>query len=108
KVIRHRVAGNGPKIGDGLFGVMEVSATTMHEVKRETADARAEHVAALVRDGETWLVWCDTDYEADALMARMPADAVEVRGSHSVEKKEAGLAAFADGSARILVSKPSV
>lgn len=107
-VFRHRVDGNGPKIGDGLFGAMEVSATDMHRIKRETADARAARVAELVGDGESWLIWCDTDYEADALMARLPSDAVEVRGSHSVEKKEAGLAAFIDGSARILVSKPSI
>jgi len=108
KIVRHRVEHNGPVIGDGLFGTLEVSATEMHAVKRQTAEARAQRIGELVRDGEPWLIWCDTDYEADALMAVMPPDAVEVRGSHPVERKESGLAAFVDGSARILVSKPSV
>lgn len=108
RITRHRVASNGPRVGDGLFGVMEVSATEMFAVKRETATARAARIGDLVRDGEPWMVWCDTDDEADALMAVMPDGAVEVRGSHSVERKEAGLAAFVDGTARILVSKPSI
>lgn len=108
KIVRHRVAHNGPSIGDGLFGAMEVSATEMFAVKRRTAEARAACVGDLVRDGEPWLVWCDTDNEADALMAVMPPGAVEVRGSHSVEKKEYSLAAFADGTARVLVTKPSI
>ena len=108
KIVRHRVEHNGPRIGDGLFGTMEVSATEMFAVKRQTAEARAARIGELVRDGEPWLVWCDTDHEADALMAVMPSDAVEVRGSHPVERKESGLAAFVDGSARILVSKPSI
>ena len=108
KIVRHRAEHNGPVIGGGLFGTLEVSATEMHAVKRQTAEARAQRIGELVRDGEPWLIWCDTDYEADALMAVMPPDAVEVRGSHPVERKESGLAAFVDGSARILVSKPSV
>lgn len=108
RVVRHRVEHNGPRVGEGLFGTLEISATDMHEVKRVTAEARAARIGELVRDGEPWLIWCDTDYEADALMAVMPPDAIEVRGSHPVERKESGLAAFVDGSARILVSKPSV
>jgi len=56
---------------------------------------------------ERWVIWCDTDYEADALMALLP-DAGEVRGSHAIERKEETLAAFADGTLRVLVTKPAI
>jgi hypothetical protein len=56
------------------------------------------------------VVWCDTDYEADALLAALRGvpSVVEVRGSHSIDRKEDALEAFADGSARIVITKPSV
>ena len=41
-------------------------------------------------------------------MAKRIPQAVEVRGSHTPDKKEAALAAFSDGSVRVLISKPSV
>ncbi|MBX6747635.1 MAG: hypothetical protein IRY87_36855 [Acetobacteraceae bacterium] len=66
-------------------------------------------MAALVlaEAAEPWVVWCDTDYEADALRARLP-EAVEVRGSMPAERKEEALAAFADGEARVLITKPAI
>jgi hypothetical protein len=81
----------------------------MHAVKRETAQARAEAVGALVaaEPGEAWVIWCDNDAEADALMAAVPG-AVEVRGSHTPDRKEEALAAFAAGEARYIITKPSV
>ncbi len=106
-VIRHRAEATAIK-GADLFGSVEVSATGMHAVKRETAEARARTVADLVTaDDEPWVIWCDTDYEADALKALMP-DAREVRGSHTAEQKEATLRAFADGSVRVLITKPAI
>lgn len=95
--------------GDKLFRIPEMSATSIHQEKRLTADQRAEVVADLVNSdkGEAWVVWCDTDYEADALTARIP-DAVEVRGSMSEDLKEQRLVAFSEGTVRVIISKPSV
>jgi hypothetical protein len=108
EVIRHRAADSAPRVGEGLFGVEVMSATNIHDLKRHTIDARADVAAHLVTGStEAWVVWCDTDYEADALAARLP-DAIEVRGSHSIELKEERLAAFASGQARVLISKPSI
>lgn len=105
---RHKVAGDTRPAAGSLF-MEDVSATNMFAIKRQTADARADAVAALVNaePGEAWVIWCDTDAEADALNARIP-EAVEVRGSHSIDLKEERLAAFAAGQARILISKPSI
>lgn len=95
--------------GDMLFRIPDMSATSLHKEKRLTVDDRADVIADLVRtdNGEPWIVWCDTDYEADALIARIPG-ALEVRGSQSPEIKEKRLLAFSDGSARVLITKPRI
>jgi superfamily II DNA or RNA helicase len=105
-VHRHRAAGD-VRAPAGLLFATELSATNLHDVKRQTADARADMAAGLVPSGEPCVIWCDTDYEADALLKRLPG-AAEVRGSHTPERKEDTLAAFADGSVRVLITKPSV
>ena len=94
---------------DMLFRIPETSATSIHREKRLTANDRAQRIADVVNaeKGEAWVVWCDTDYEADALTARIP-DAVEVRGSMSDTMKEERLVGFSEGSVRVIVSKPTV
>jgi hypothetical protein len=96
----------------GLFGELAVSATDMHRIKRATAGERAKVTAALVdsESEEPWVVWCDTNYEADAVLTALkPFDSVaEVRGSHTTEQKERAIASFSDGDTRIMVTKPSV
>lgn len=109
RIHRHRAAGDVRAPIGALFAT-DLSATTLHDVKRQTATARAEAAAAIVCSlpaGEAAVVWCDTDYEADALAAALPG-AAEVRGSHTAERKEATLAAFASGEARILITKPAI
>lgn len=95
--------------GEHLFRIPDLSATSIHRERRMTLHERAARVGELVaaEPGEPWIVWCETDYEADALRAAIP-DAIEVRGSHPLERKEGSLDAFATGDARVLISKPSV
>ena len=92
-----------------MFGAPVMSATSLHDVKRQTIAARADALGALVaaEPAEPWVIWCDTDYEADALKAAAPS-AIEVRGSMSIDEKEEKLAAFSAGDAKHLISKPSV
>lgn len=105
---RHRTNGFVKPIGDGLFGEATLSATDMHKIKRQTADVRAAKVAEIVSaDREPWVIWCDTDYEADAVTAAYP-EAVEVRGSHPPEWKERRIEGFLDGSIRVLLTKASI
>jgi hypothetical protein len=112
-VITHHVEDAvGQAAGGGLFGDAIVSATSMHQIKRQTAEQRALLAAGLVlgETGEQWVIWCDTDYEADAILAALSGapNVREVRGSHTVERKEDALAGFLDGSVRVLITKPSV
>lgn len=97
------------KPGNGeLFKHATLSATTMHEELRDTAPKRAEAVAQLVnKSQETWIVWCNTNIEADELKKLIP-EAVEVRGSDKPEIKEMRLKDFSEGKNRVLISKPSI
>jgi hypothetical protein len=92
-----------------LFRSVDMSATSIHKEKRRTALPRAERVAELVahESNEPWVVWCETDYEADALASVIP-EAVEVRGSMPLDTKESRLDAFVRGDERILITKPSI
>lgn len=93
---------------DELFRVATLSATTMHKEMRLTAPKRAAKVAEIVNDSdEPWIVWCNTNTEADELTALIP-DAIEVRGDDSPEAKEKGLADFTEGRARVIITKPSI
>lgn len=111
-VHKHTAHEMAPIITDGLFADDSVSATNMHAVKRQTAEARSQIAAELVTSlkREPWVIWVDTDYEADAVIAALDTvpDVVEVRGSMSADAKELSLDKFADGKARILVTKPSI
>ncbi|MDO8800070.1 DEAD/DEAH box helicase [Phenylobacterium sp.] len=116
KVTRHVVQADtsiDPGVGRNgqlhFLRVPDTSATSIHREKRLTADARADKIAAVVAQepNEPWIVWCDTDYEADALTARIPG-ATEVRGSMHPDLKEERLTAFATGAVRILITKPSI
>ena len=92
-----------------LFRAVDMSATSYHKEKRITAALRAERIAEIVRaePEESWVIWCDTDYEADELTARLP-EAVEVRGSHRPELKEQRLVDFSEGRERVLITKPRI
>jgi superfamily II DNA or RNA helicase len=89
-----------------LFNTAGISATTMHEEKRLTNEARCKRAAELAKaTSGPVLIWCDTNYEADELRKHLP-DAVEVRGDD--KDKEGKLLGFADGQFRVLISKPSI
>jgi superfamily II DNA or RNA helicase len=89
-----------------LFCNEGISATSVHKEKRLSCGARSEVVAGLVNNStDSWVVWCDTDYEADELVKRIP-DAVEVRGSFTDSKKIQAIDQFSLGIARVIVCKP--
>lgn len=94
-------------VEDGqLFRLPAMSATTLHKEKRLTISARAQAAADLVNASQdTFVVWCNTNYEADQLIPLIP-DAIEVRGGDpNAEKK---LLAFTNGERRAIICKPSM
>lgn len=108
KVIRHQAHGSLVRPQDGTLFVANVSATSMHDLKRQTSAARAGAIAGVVSgDPDPWVIWCDTNDEADALKARIPG-ATEVRGSMPIDQKEEYLEAFTIGQIGKLITKPSI
>jgi hypothetical protein len=97
----------GPSAGL-LFADM-LSATNLHETMRASSHKRAEIAAAIIaaEPDEPWLIWCHTDYDADALRAVVP-DLTEVRGSDPTATKERRLTDFSEGRARVLLTKPRI
>ena len=110
-VVRHRASESAPSIRGGLFGDEVVSASNLHEGKRKTTANRAAIAVSLAKSNNNpWVIWVDSDYEADAVRQIYgPSDElVEVRGSMDPDAKERSLDLFADGSARVMLTKPSV
>ena len=107
-IVKHKAIGSKIKPAEGDLFAMDVSATSMFDVKRQTTTARADKIGELIGSSrEQWLVWCDTNDESAALVARIDG-AVEVRGNDSTEDKEERLLAFAAGKIKVLVTKPSI
>jgi len=88
-----------------LFELPAVGLKEQREERRRTVQERCEKAASLVNHtGQPALVWCDLNDEGDMLEKLIP-DAVQVSGSDSDDAKEERLMAFADGKARVLVTK---
>lgn len=107
---RHKAEESNIKgLDDGLFTEFRMSATSLHDVKRQTAEARADCVAGIVASepSESRIIWVDTDYESDAVKAAVPS-ACDIRGSMTIDRKEEIVAAFETGQIRHLIAKPAM
>ena len=87
---------------------LNMSATGFHREKQRTVKERAARCAEIANStDEQCIIWCYRNDEADELRKLLP-DAVEVRGSDKVEKKEQAAVDFAQGKIKTLISKPSI
>lgn len=77
--------------------------------RKQTLGARVARAAELVaaEQGESWLIWCGLNDEADQVAALIPG-AVNVPGNWDPEAKAEAFLNFADGDIRCLVTKPSI
>jgi DNA modification methylase/superfamily II DNA or RNA helicase len=91
-----------------LFAVEANTLQEQRAERRATLEERVAKAAALANGSdEQWLVWCDLNSESEALTKAIRG-AVEVTGSDTDEDKSSRMLGFADGSVRVLVSKPSI
>jgi len=98
------------KATDGaLFALPASTLRERQQARSGSIAARAAKVAEMIAADPKgpWIVWCNLNAEADAVRALIP-DAVEVRGSDSLEDKESAILTFAGGTTRVLVTKPSI
>jgi hypothetical protein len=109
KVERHFVSVENEVAPDGfLFNVAGISATSIHDEKRQTNEVRCKKAAELLAgiDGPC-VIWVDTNYEADELK-KVIQEAIEVRGTLKDSEKERLLFGFSNGEYRVLLSKGSI
>lgn len=91
-----------------LFAMEANTLSERRDARRASLHQRVTECSALVNsDSDHWIVWCELNDESTAL-AKAINGAVEVRGSDSTESKESRLESFANGTTRVLVSKPSI
>lgn len=96
--------------GGGLLFPM--AASTLSErlaARRQSLPQRVAAAAEIVNAApeRPWLLWCNLNDEADALVRAIPG-AVQVSGSDSREDKVRKLVAFSRGEIERLVTKPSI
>jgi hypothetical protein len=79
------------------------------KIRKATLEARCLRAASLAaaEPAEPWLMWCGLNAEAGRLAALIPG-AVNVEGSWTPEAKAEAFLAFADGTIRTLITKPSI
>lgn len=96
-------------LADGmLFALPAVGMKEQRDERRRTIEERCRMTADLVNNtGQPALVWCHLNDEG-ALLEKMIPDCVQVSGADSDETKEDRLLAFAEGRARVLVTKPKI
>jgi hypothetical protein len=90
----------------GQFQLLTPVAKSMTEVRHEqqqTIEQRCEAAAELASD-KTSVYWCNFNEESE-LLNQLDPDAVEIRGSMSIDKKEEILIAFAKGEIKRIITK---
>lgn len=105
--VEHVVEAN--TVADGfLFALPAVGLDEQREERRRTMKERCARVADLVNPtGQPALVWCHLNDEGNQLEKSIP-DAIQVSGADSDDKKEGKLLDFAEGRARVLITKPKI
>lgn len=94
---------DGRLIVDGTL-----SATELWKEKRATLNDRCNRAKEIISESsEPWIIWCDTNDEADYLVKLFP-HALEVRGSESIKAKEEKLTAFSEGRAQMIITKADI
>lgn len=97
-------------VASGMLFALE--ARTLQEQRaaaRASIADRVKAVADLVnaQTDRQWLIWCQLNDEADALVKAIP-DAVEVRGTDDPDVKTERLLGFADKKFRVMVTKSKI
>lgn len=97
------------EVGD--YELVVKAAETLQERRQARKDSleKRVNISSDIANGsnENWLVWCDFNYESEAL-AKAIDGSVEVKGSDKPEHKENAGVDFAEGKIKALVSKPSI
>lgn len=104
--VDHIVTPRSPPKGY-LFTIPAFGLNQERGERRRTIPERCELVSELVNHKELAVIWCQLNDEADAIEKAIP-DAVQVKGSQTLEHKEELLGAFLRSEIRVLVTKAKI
>lgn len=97
-----------PPVPGWLFSKVAETLSERRDSRKATLEERCRAVAAIANSTKDQvLVWCDFNAESE-MLTKMIKDAVEVKGSDTMEHKETAMTGFAAGTVRVLVTKPSI
>lgn len=103
-----RTIKTGQRDNGMLFNDVAVSATNFNQELRLTRVERLSQVIEIVNNSkENFIIWIKQNEEGEYLRKMIP-DAVEVKGSDSVQYKEDKLLGFAEDKFRVLITKSKI
>jgi len=105
-VNKHKIVNKSRLEHNGQVGMFNIEAKSFHEIRHEqkqTITERCEKAAELAT-GKTSVYWCNLNDES-SLLKELDSEAVEIRGSMSIEKKEDILLSFAKGDIKRIITK---
>lgn len=90
-----------------LFNMPARSQTEIRVENKLTIEQRCEKAVSLAMDHDCTVYWCNLNPEGD-LLANLDRDAIQVKGSMNIDKKEDILFNFSEGNIKRLITKPKI
>ena len=95
-------------LADGmLFALPACGLQEQREERRRSITERCEKMAELANTGDSAILWCHLNDEADLLESLIPGS-IQVSGKDSDDRKESKLMAFQRNEERVLITKPKI
>jgi len=90
-----------------IFNQIAKNRTEIAAENNNTVNERCEKAVSLAADHDYSVYWCNLNAEGDTL-AKMDKNAVQLKGSLSIDAKEDILMAFSRGEIKKLITKPKI
>lgn len=107
KIKKTVVKNDKPIVVNGQFSLFNITARNFQEVRAEnraTIENRCEKAVELTKNHEISVYWVNLNDEGD-LIEQLDKDAVQIKGSMNIDKKEELLIAFSKGDVKKLITK---
>ena len=95
---------------NGQYQMFNIVAKTRSEIaaeNRATINSRCEKAVELSSNYDTSVYWCNFNNEGD-LLESLDKDAIQLKGSLPLSKKEDIIKEFSDGNIKKLITKPKI
>ena len=105
-ITKHTVENNSTIDIDGQIQMFNIIAKNFHEIRyeqRQTITERCKKAVELAK-GKTSVYWVNLNDES-SLINKLDSEAIEIKGSMSIDKKEQILLDFANGKIKRIITK---